>query len=96
MISFEQERQNEVFHSSVTWIIMWFWRISCGHSLTNMLLLSVFMNKLWVGRAPVHLNNRSFGSLSQEFLSWIQWIGIGVLLLLGMFTEMHVQEVSQL
>lgn len=29
----------------------------------------------------------------QEFLTWIQWIGIIELTVLGMFTEMHVQEV---
>ena len=42
-----QARQNKVFHSSITWVILWFWRVLCGHSLTNMLLMSVLLNKIW-------------------------------------------------
>lgn len=50
-------RRNTVFHSSLTWTLWWFWKISCGHSLTNMLLVAVYFHKLmpflrsiqWVG-----------------------------------------------
>lgn len=53
----ELTRKNVVFHSSLTWTIMWFWKISCGHSLTNMLLVSIYFHKLhpflkwiqWIG-----------------------------------------------
>ncbi|KAI1290444.1 Ceramide phosphoethanolamine synthase [Halotydeus destructor] len=39
--------QNEVLHSSIMWVLMWFWRISNAHSLMQMLLVAVFVNRLW-------------------------------------------------
>lgn len=39
--------QNEVLHSSVVWVIMWFWRILNAHSLMQMLLFAVFINRIW-------------------------------------------------
>ncbi|RWS21815.1 hypothetical protein B4U80_02540, partial [Leptotrombidium deliense] len=39
--------QNEVLRSSIMWVLMWFWRISNAHSLMQMLLLAVFVNRLW-------------------------------------------------
>ncbi|RWS02115.1 hypothetical protein B4U79_15230 [Dinothrombium tinctorium] len=43
----EAKLQNEVLRSSIMWVLMWFWRISNAHSLMQMLLLAVFLNRLW-------------------------------------------------
>uniref|UniRef100_T1JBG1 Ceramide phosphoethanolamine synthase n=1 Tax=Strigamia maritima TaxID=126957 RepID=T1JBG1_STRMM len=39
--------QNEVLKSALMWIIMWFWRIANAHALLEMVLFSIFINKLW-------------------------------------------------
>lgn len=39
--------QNEILRSSVVWVIMWFWRILNAHSLMQMLLFAVFINRIW-------------------------------------------------
>ncbi|KFM63082.1 hypothetical protein X975_08766, partial [Stegodyphus mimosarum] len=43
----QSEAQNEVLRSSITWILMWFWRLSNAHNLMQMLLFSIYVNKLW-------------------------------------------------
>ncbi|CAN8004497.1 unnamed protein product, partial [Ixodes hexagonus] len=39
--------QTEVLRSSMTWIIMWFWRISNAHALMEMFLFAIFVNRMW-------------------------------------------------
>lgn len=39
--------QTEVLRSSMMWIIMWFWRISSAHALTQMFLFAIFINRMW-------------------------------------------------
>lgn len=39
--------QNEVLKSALMWIIMWFWRIVNAHALLEMILFSIFVDRLW-------------------------------------------------
>lgn len=39
--------QNEVLKSALMWIIMWFWRICNAHALLEMVLFSIFVDRLW-------------------------------------------------
>lgn len=39
--------QTDVLRSSMTWIIMWFWRISNAHALMQMFLFAIFLNRMW-------------------------------------------------
>ena len=39
--------QIEVMHSSLTWSIMWFWRVLNAHALMQYLLFAVFVNRIW-------------------------------------------------
>ncbi|XP_015912449.1 ceramide phosphoethanolamine synthase isoform X2 [Parasteatoda tepidariorum] len=43
----QTDAQNEVLKSSITWIIMWFWRLSNAHNFIQFLLFSIYINKLW-------------------------------------------------
>lgn len=43
----QAEAQNEVLRSSITWVLMWFWRLTGAHNLIQLLLLSIYVNKLW-------------------------------------------------
>ncbi|XP_055947578.1 ceramide phosphoethanolamine synthase-like isoform X1 [Argiope bruennichi] len=39
--------QNDVLRSSITWILMWFWRLSNAHTFIQFLLFAIYINKLW-------------------------------------------------
>ena len=43
----QARRQTEILHSPATWAIMWIWRMSCGHSMMQMLSISIFFNKIY-------------------------------------------------
>ncbi|KAF8796348.1 Ceramide phosphoethanolamine synthase like protein [Argiope bruennichi] len=42
--------QNDVLRSSITWILMWFWRLSNAHTFIQFLLFAIYINKLWGDR----------------------------------------------
>ncbi|XP_054717657.1 ceramide phosphoethanolamine synthase-like [Uloborus diversus] len=39
--------QSEVLKSSITWVLMWFWRMSNAHTFIQMLLFAIYINKMW-------------------------------------------------
>ncbi|CAM1310255.1 Uncharacterised protein g5398 [Pycnogonum litorale] len=40
-------KQNNVIKSAVMWNVTWFWRLANAHALTEMILVSIFLDKLW-------------------------------------------------
>ncbi|KAG8187382.1 hypothetical protein JTE90_016928 [Oedothorax gibbosus] len=45
--SIQTDAQNDVLRSSITWILMWFWRLSNAHTFIQFLLFSIYINRLW-------------------------------------------------
>ncbi|XP_059488508.1 ceramide phosphoethanolamine synthase [Neocloeon triangulifer] len=39
--------QNTVFKSSALWITVWFWRLTNPHAMMELILISIFLDKLW-------------------------------------------------
>jgi len=39
--------QDEVLKSAMMWVVIWFWKIMNSHALMEMLLLSIFLDKVW-------------------------------------------------
>ncbi|XP_037088342.1 ceramide phosphoethanolamine synthase-like, partial [Pollicipes pollicipes] len=40
-------RQLTVLKASTTWILMWFWRVACFHSMLHCFIIAVLFNKMW-------------------------------------------------
>lgn len=70
----------------------------------QMLLLAVFMNRLWVRINDVLIGRAHLICLMymrnvrapQDFLVWVQYIGFAELCVLAFFTEIHISDVSVL
>ena len=43
----QADRQNLVLHSNVTFLIMYLWRIACGHSMIQMLSTAILFNRIY-------------------------------------------------
>ncbi|KAJ8298050.1 hypothetical protein KUTeg_024581 [Tegillarca granosa] len=41
------ELQTQYLHATSTWVVMWLWRILEGQALLQMLLISIFIDKIW-------------------------------------------------
>jgi len=47
-IYYLKKLKNEIKRSSFLWVFMWFWKIANAQALMQMLLIAVYVNKLWV------------------------------------------------
>lgn len=45
--SHKTELQTQYLHATSTWVVMWLWRILEGQALLQMLLISIFIDKIW-------------------------------------------------
>ncbi|KAJ8922324.1 hypothetical protein NQ315_004267 [Exocentrus adspersus] len=73
----EAIKQNEVFQSSFFFTIAWLWRVINVHSLTHLLLLAIFCDKLW--EFLKNIQYIGYGVLLSVYLIEAEWPGqVGV------------------
>ncbi|KAL3880703.1 hypothetical protein ACJMK2_032923 [Sinanodonta woodiana] len=70
--------QTEALHSVWTWIIIWIWRGIEGQALLQMVLLSVFIDRVW------------------EFFNVMQYLGICLVIILNIVSEIHIRQVCHM
>ncbi len=94
----------QILHSSLTIFIMFAWRFLCALSIQDLILCSIFIDKLWV------ILGRSFGFyikkeeeiryfqflkykefvVKSHYIGWLSLIGLSIL------TELHVAQVRSI
>ncbi|XP_069130042.1 ceramide phosphoethanolamine synthase-like [Argopecten irradians] len=43
----QTELQTQVLHSTGTWVIVWIWRLCEGQAMLQMILIAIFIDKIW-------------------------------------------------
>jgi len=94
----------QILHSSLTIFIMFAWRFLCALSIQDLILCSIFIDKLWVilGKSfgfykkrkeiryiSISLKYKEF-VVKSHYIGWLSLIGLSIL------TELHVAQVRSI